>query len=80
MEKIQVVTVFKKVDWDNLDILKLIKEAVQQARTEKPEVTALKLGDIGMKRFDNHVQLNLYFVDPPMREEVTEQSLEEVRA
>ncbi|QNO16091.1 hypothetical protein HYG86_15605 [Alkalicella caledoniensis] len=78
MENTKIVTVFRKVQWDNFDILKIIKEAVEEARSEQPEVAQLKLGDIGMKRFENHVQLNLYFVDPPRKEEAAQEELEEV--
>ncbi|SES63699.1 hypothetical protein [Anaerobranca gottschalkii] len=67
MEKI--VTVFKKVEWNNIDILQVIKEAVQEGRREQPEIKNLKLGDIGLKRVGNHLQINLYFIDPPVREE-----------
>lgn len=63
----RIVTIFKKVEWDNLDILNLIRESVKEARQEAPETKELKLGDIGVKRVGNHLQLNLHFIDPPTR-------------
>ncbi len=79
MEK--VVTVFKKVEWNNIDILTIIRSAVKEARAEQPEVLNLKLGDIGLKRVGNHIQLNLYFIDPPTKKEETamDKTLEEVK-
>ena len=68
----RIVTIFKKVEWKNLDILNLIRDSVKEAREEDPETKDLKLGDIGIKRVGNHLQLNLYFIDPPVREEIKE--------
>lgn len=65
----RIVTVFKKVEWNSLDILKLIREAVKEAREQQPDTTDMKLGDIGLKKAGNHLQINLYFVNPPAKME-----------
>ncbi|WP_353892544.1 hypothetical protein PRVXH_001897 [Proteinivorax hydrogeniformans] len=59
----RVVTVFKKVDWDEVDVLQMLKAIVEEAKRDNPDVKDMSLGDIGFKRIGNHVQVSLKFVD-----------------
>ncbi|WP_350344514.1 hypothetical protein PRVXT_000932 [Proteinivorax tanatarense] len=59
----RIVTVFKKINWDEVDVLNMLKDLVNEVKEGNPELKDMSLGDIGIKRIGQHIQVNLKFVD-----------------